>query len=81
MTDAGYPILNDVVLNQVLVGFGKSEETQRIVTRLQTDGVMFAGPTVWQGQTAMKFSVSNFATSEEDIDLSIEAVLRAAADS
>jgi hypothetical protein len=42
---------------------------------------MFAGPTVWQGQTAMRFSVSNFATTEEDIDLSIGAVLRAAANS
>jgi glutamate/tyrosine decarboxylase-like PLP-dependent enzyme len=81
MTDAGYTILNDVVLNQVLVSFGEPEETQRIVTRLQADGVMFAGPTVWQGQTAMRFSVSNFATSEEDIDLSIDSVLRAAADS
>jgi glutamate/tyrosine decarboxylase-like PLP-dependent enzyme len=77
----GVRILNDVVLNQVLVSFGEPEETQRIVTRLQADGVMFAGPTVWQGQTAMRFSVSNFATSEEDIDLSIDSVFRAAADS
>jgi hypothetical protein len=40
---------------------------------------MFAGPTVWQGQTAMRVSVSNFATTEDDIDQSIEAVLRVAA--
>jgi hypothetical protein len=40
---------------------------------------MFAGPTVWQGRTAMRVSVSNFATTEDDIDQSIEAVLRVAA--
>jgi glutamate/tyrosine decarboxylase-like PLP-dependent enzyme len=81
MADAGYTVLNDVVLNQVLVSFGEPEETQRIVTTLQAEGVMFAGPTVWQGQTAMRFSVSNYATTEGDIDQSVEAVLKAAADS
>jgi len=79
MTDAGYTILNDVVLNQVLVSFGEPDETTRIVSALQAEGTMFAGPTVWQGQTAMRVSVSNYSTGEEDIDRSIEAVLRVAA--
>jgi glutamate/tyrosine decarboxylase-like PLP-dependent enzyme len=79
MEDAGYSILNDVVLNQVLVSFGDPEETTRIVSALQAEGTMFAGPTVWQGQTAMRVSVSNYATGEQDIDRSIEAVLRVAA--
>jgi glutamate/tyrosine decarboxylase-like PLP-dependent enzyme len=79
MEDAGYSILNDVVLNQVLVSFGDPEETTRIVSALQAEGTMFAGPTVWQGQTAMRVSVSNYATGEEDIDRSIGAVLRVAA--
>jgi glutamate/tyrosine decarboxylase-like PLP-dependent enzyme len=79
MEGAGYSILNDVVLNQVLVSFGTPEETNRIVTELQTEGTMFAGPTVWQGRTAMRVSVSNFATTETEIDQSIEAVLRVAA--
>ena len=78
MEDAGYSILNDVVLNQVLVSFGEPDETTRIVDELQAEGTMFAGPTIWQGQTAMRISVSNFATTETDIDQSIEAVLRVA---
>jgi glutamate/tyrosine decarboxylase-like PLP-dependent enzyme len=79
MENAGYSVLNDVVLNQVLVSLGEPDETMRIVRELQTDGTMFAGPTVWQGHTAMRISVSNFATTEEDIDRSIEAVMRLAA--
>jgi hypothetical protein len=78
MEDAGYSILNDVVLNQVLVSFGEPDETTRIVSELQAEGTMFAGPTVWQGQTAMRVSVSNFATTETEIDESIEAVIRVA---
>jgi glutamate/tyrosine decarboxylase-like PLP-dependent enzyme len=78
MERAGYPVLNEVVLNQVLVALGEPDETLRVVGRLQDEGVMYAGPTVWQGHTAMRVSVSNYATTEEDIDQSIEAVLRAA---
>jgi glutamate/tyrosine decarboxylase-like PLP-dependent enzyme len=79
MKSAGYSILNDVVLNQVLISLGEPAETLRIVRELQADGTMFAGPTVWQGQTAMRISVSNFSTTENDIDQSIAAVLRVAA--
>jgi glutamate/tyrosine decarboxylase-like PLP-dependent enzyme len=78
MEDAGFSILNDVVLNQVLISFGDPEETKRVIEKVQADGIMYAGPTVWQGQTAMRVSVSNFDTDEQAIDKSIEAVLRAA---
>jgi glutamate/tyrosine decarboxylase-like PLP-dependent enzyme len=78
MEQAGYSVLNEVVLNQVLVTFGEPDETRRVVSELQAEGTMYAGPTVWQGQTAMRVSVSNYATTEDDIDQSIEAVLRAA---
>ena len=77
LEQAGHRVLNDVVLNQVLVSLGNPDETLRVVGALQAEGTMFAGPTVWQGQTAMRISVSNFATNEEHIDQSIEAVLRA----
>ncbi len=79
MEEAGFEILNDIVLNQVLVAFDGPDATDRIVGRLQHEGVMFAGPTVWHGRPAMRISVSNFATTEQDIDTSIEAVIRAAA--
>ncbi|MET0565080.1 MAG: aminotransferase class V-fold PLP-dependent enzyme [Acidimicrobiia bacterium] len=76
--DAGFSVLNDVVLNQVLVDFGDPEQTLRVVQKLRADGTMFAGPTVWQGHTAMRISVSNYGTTEAEIDESIDAVLKAA---
>ena len=78
MRDAGYAILNEVVLNQVLVDFGDPEKTLRVVQQVQADGTMFAGPTVWQAQTAMRISVSNYGTTKTEIDQSIVAVLKAA---
>ncbi len=78
MREAGFSILNDVVLNQVLVDFGGPVETQRVVREVQAEGILFAGPTVWQGKTAMRVSVSNFGTTEKEIDESIDAVLRVA---
>jgi glutamate/tyrosine decarboxylase-like PLP-dependent enzyme len=78
MRDAGFTILNDVVLNQVLIDFGGPEETNRIVREVQAEGTLFAGPTVWQGKTAMRVSVSNFGTTEKEIDESVDVVLRVA---
>jgi glutamate/tyrosine decarboxylase-like PLP-dependent enzyme len=78
MREAGFAVLNDVVLNQVLVDFGDAEETERVVRELQSDGTMFAGPTVWQGRSAMRVSVSNYGTTEKEIDESIAAVLNVA---
>ncbi|MGZ6390446.1 MAG: pyridoxal phosphate-dependent decarboxylase family protein [Ktedonobacterales bacterium] len=78
LSAAGYRILNDVVLNQVLVSFGDAETTQRVITAIQEDGTCWCGITRWQGQTAMRISVSSWATTEEDVDRSVEAMLRAA---
>ncbi len=75
---AGFEVLNDVVLNQVLVSFGDPDETLRVVCQVATEGVMFAGPTVWQGKTAMRISVSGYSTTEADVDRSVAAILRAA---
>jgi glutamate/tyrosine decarboxylase-like PLP-dependent enzyme len=73
---AGLEILNDVVLNQVLVTFGDAERTLRVVAAIQADGTCWAGSTVWQGRTAMRISVSCWATTEADVDLTIAAILR-----
>jgi hypothetical protein len=78
MREAGFAVLNDVVLNQVLVDLGGPEETERVVREIQAEGIMFAGPTVWQGKKAMRVSVSNFGTTEKEIDESIAAVLKVA---
>ena len=77
---SGYEILNDVVLNQVLVSFGEPEETERVIAAVQADGTCWCGGTVWQGRTAMRISVSSWATTDDDVDLSLAAILRAAQD-
>ena len=75
---AGYSILNDVVINQVLVCFGSPEKTLATIARIQQDGTCWAGSTVWQGHTAMRISVSSWATTEEDVDRSLAAMIAAA---
>ncbi|MGB6877508.1 MAG: aminotransferase class V-fold PLP-dependent enzyme [Candidatus Acidiferrales bacterium] len=75
---AGYEVLNEVTLNQVLVSFGTAEQTQRTIAAIQEDGTCWCGGTVWKGQTAMRISVSNWSTTDADVEKSIEAILRAA---
>lgn len=75
---AGYEVLNEVVLNQVLVSFGTPEQTQRTIAAIQEDGTCWCGGTVWKGRTAMRISVSNWSTTDEDVDQSIGAILRSA---
>ncbi len=77
---AGYRILNDVVLNQVLVSFGDAATTTRVVAAVQAEGTCWCGRTVWQGHTAMRISVSSWATADTDVERSIEAILRVARD-
>jgi glutamate/tyrosine decarboxylase-like PLP-dependent enzyme len=77
---AGYQVLNDVVLNQVLVAFGDEARTRRVVAALQAEGTCWCGITVWQGRTAMRISVSNWSTREADVERSLEAMLRVAQD-
>ena len=69
-----------MVLNQVLVSFGDEEKTRRVVAAIQEEGTCWAGVTVWQGQTAMRISVSGWSTTDEDVERSLAAMLRAAAD-
>ena len=77
---AGFEILNDVVINQVLVSFGSPEKTLRTIARLQAEGTCWCGSTVWQGRTAMRISVSSWATTQEDVHRSLAAMIKAAED-
>ena len=75
----GVEILNDVVLNQVLVRFHGSDDFTRAVSeRVQQDGTCWLGGTTWHNMAAMRISVSNWSTTEKDIELSAQAILRAA---
>ncbi len=77
---AGYNVLNEVVLNQVLVSFGSPETTRQVIDRVQQDGTCWCGGTLWHGKTAMRVSVSSWATTDRDVSRSIEAILRIAAE-
>ena len=76
---AGFEILNDVVLNQVLVSFGSADRTREVLARIQRDGTCWCGGTVWQGKTAMRISVCSWATTDQDVERSLAAMVRAAA--
>ena len=78
LAQSGHRILNEVVLNQVLVSFGSAERTRAVIARVQSDGTCWCGGTLWQGHTAMRISVSSWATTEADVDRSLAAILRAA---
>ncbi len=72
-------VLNEVVLNQVLVRFGDSDErTRAVIGAVQEDGTAWMGGTTWQGKAAMRISVSNWSTTEADADRTVEAILRCA---
>ena len=75
---AGYEILNDVVLNQVLVSFGDDETTRRVISAVQQDGTCWCGGTFWQGRVAMRISVSSWATTADDVEKSLAAMIRIA---
>jgi glutamate/tyrosine decarboxylase-like PLP-dependent enzyme len=75
---AGHDVLNDVVLNQVLVSFGDEERTRQVIASVQAEGTCWCAGTVWQGRTAMRISVSGAATTDDDVERSLAAILRAA---
>jgi glutamate/tyrosine decarboxylase-like PLP-dependent enzyme len=78
LRSAGYTVLNDVVLNQVLISFGDAERTREVIRRIQADGTCWCGETVWQGQVAMRISVSSWGTTEADAERSLAAMLQCA---
>lgn len=78
LRDGGAEVANDVVLNQVLVSFGSDGRTDAVVDAVQRDGTCWMGGTTWRGRRLMRISVSNWATTEADVDRSVEAILRAA---
>jgi glutamate/tyrosine decarboxylase-like PLP-dependent enzyme len=72
----GVRVVNDVVFTQVCVGFDGDDETGEVARRLLLEGTAWMTPSVWQGQAILRISVSNWRTTEEDVDHSVEAVRR-----
>ena len=80
LRDAGWEILNDVVLNQVLVAFGDDRATAEVIQGVQREGTCWCGGTSWNGRAAMRISVSSWATTYDDVERSLAAILRVADD-
>jgi glutamate/tyrosine decarboxylase-like PLP-dependent enzyme len=84
--EPGVVVLNDIVLNQVLVRFlaasGREEDhdarTRAVVAAVQADGTCWLGGSVWRGQAVMRISVSNSATTDDDVTASVTAIVAAA---
>lgn len=72
----GVAVLNEVVLNQVLVHFQSDEMTRAVINRVQVEGTCWAGGAIWQGRQVMRIAVSNWSTTDEDIDRSADAIQR-----
>ena len=75
LRDAGFAILNEVELNQVVVSFGSDAENDAIIAAIQADGTCWCGPTEWRGRRAMRISVSCWATDDEDVERSLAAIV------
>jgi glutamate/tyrosine decarboxylase-like PLP-dependent enzyme len=75
--DSGVTVLNDVVLNQVLVRFTRNgaNVTDDVMDAVQREGTCWMSGTEWDGEPAMRISVSNWRTTEDDIRRSAAAIL------
>lgn len=80
LRDAGFEVLNDVVINQVLVSFGAPDLTREVIRRVQEEGTCWCGGSTWHGKTVMRVSVSSWATTAADVEKSLEAIIRIARD-
>lgn len=69
----GCVMLNEVVLNQVLFRFETDAETDRVLAAVQASGEAWMSGTTWQGKRAIRISVSNWSTTEEDVDRTLAA--------
>jgi glutamate/tyrosine decarboxylase-like PLP-dependent enzyme len=78
LREAGFEVLNEVVINQVLVSFGRPGMTREVIRRVQEDGTCWCGGTIWQGKTAMRISVSSWETTEADVERSLQSIIRIA---
>ena len=78
LQDSGFEVLNDVVLNQVLVAFGGDRTTEEVIRAVQREGTCWCGGTRWNGRAAMRISVSSWATTDDDVERSLAAIVRVA---
>ena len=76
----GVEVLNDVVFTQVCVSFGPDDVTREVARRLLAEGTAWMTPSTWHGRAVLRISVSNWRTTEADVDRSLAAVRRVLAE-
>lgn len=76
-TIPGAEVLNDVVYTQVCVSFGSDERTEAVVARMLEDGTAWMTGSRWRGRSVLRVSVSSWATTDRDVERSVEALRRA----
>jgi glutamate/tyrosine decarboxylase-like PLP-dependent enzyme len=76
LADGGAQVLAPPLINQALVAFGNDATTDAVIAAVQAEGTCWVGGTTWHGQRAMRLSVSDLATTADDIERSAAAILR-----
>jgi glutamate/tyrosine decarboxylase-like PLP-dependent enzyme len=79
LRSAGQEILNEVVLNRVVVPFGDASRARRVVAALQKEGIDWCAMTEWRGRVAVRISVPSWAMTDDDVERSVESMVRIAA--
>lgn len=82
--EPGIEILNEIAINQVLVRFmadngDHDDRTRRVIKAVQEDGTCWLSGSKWKGTDVMRISISNWSTTTEDVEVSVDAILRSAA--
>jgi len=72
----GFEVMNDIVFNQVLVKCASDELTNTVLKNIQTDRVCWVGGSIWKGVKVIRISICSWATTENDINLSIDSFKR-----
>jgi glutamate/tyrosine decarboxylase-like PLP-dependent enzyme len=73
LDELGAEVLNEVVLNQVLFRFADDADTQAVLASVQASGEAFMSGTTWDGRPAIRISVSNWQTTDADVDRALAA--------
>jgi glutamate/tyrosine decarboxylase-like PLP-dependent enzyme len=73
----GATVLNDVVFTQVCATFGTDQRTEEVVRRMLEDGTAWMTGSTWHDQSVLRISVSNWSTTEKDVERSLDAVRKA----
>jgi glutamate/tyrosine decarboxylase-like PLP-dependent enzyme len=76
----GVEVVNEVVFTQVCVSFGADEVTREVARRLLREGTAWMTPSTWHGRAVLRISVSNWRTTETDVDRTLDAVRRVLAE-